>query len=62
MGCDLDDDENLAKFFNVIEMQFNNNLFIKKSLKNKIVRFFEYKWHNDKNQAIDDPDEKELLE
>jgi hypothetical protein len=30
-------------------------------LKTKVEEFFDYKWNFDKNQALDDPEEKEIL-
>jgi len=35
---------------------------MKEELKIKIVQFFEYKWLADKNQSIDDEEEKAILD
>ena len=48
---DLDDGENLSKFFGLL-YKFNNNKRIDIKLKQDIERFFDYKWKSDKNHAI----------
>jgi hypothetical protein len=60
MNDDLDDGDNLAKFFGMMA-RFNNGKKIDIRVKKKIEAFFEYKWKYDKNQAIDDEDEKAIL-
>lgn len=42
--------------------QFNNDKIIDTKLKVKIEKFFDYKWSNDKNQALDEEEEKMLLD
>jgi len=61
MDADLDDTDNLEKFLGVL-INFNKNVPLKPEFRERIVRFFDYKWRVDKNQAIDDPDEKAILD
>jgi hypothetical protein len=56
----IEDGDNLSKFFGMIA-RFNNGKKIDTKLKNRIEAYFEYKWLHDKNQAIDDEDEKSML-
>ena len=42
--------------------RFNGNKSINQKLMKEIEAFFDYKWKNDKNQAIDDDEEIALLE
>ena len=57
----LDEGDELARFFGLIR-KFNDNVPLKISLKEQIERHFDYKWINDKNQSIDDEQEKAILE
>jgi len=41
---------------------YNKGKPIDNEVKTKIEKFFTYKWNNDNNQAIDDEDEKEMLD
>ena len=41
---------------------YNKGKSLNHRLKENIEAFFTYKWINDKNQAIDDADEKALLD
>ena len=61
MNDDLDDGDSLAKFFGMMA-RFNNGKMIDNKVKKKIEAFFAYKWKYDKNQAIDDTDEKAILD
>jgi len=61
LNSDLDEGDELARFFGLIR-RFNENVPLKISLKEQIERHFDYKWINDKNQAIDDEAEREMLE
>lgn len=61
LNSDLDEGDELARFFGLIR-RFNENVPLKISLKEQIERHFDYKWINDKNQAIDDEHEREMLE
>jgi hypothetical protein len=56
LNKDLDDGDQLSKFFGLIT-QFNNDTPIKIELKEQIERYFDYKWKNDKNQALDEEEE-----
>jgi hypothetical protein len=41
---------------------FNGNVDIKLDLKRQIESYFDYRWKYDRNQAIDDDEEKKILE
>jgi hypothetical protein len=60
LNSDLDEGDELARFFGLIR-RFNDNVPLKISLKEQIEKHFDYKWINDKNQAIDDDSEIEML-
>lgn len=53
LEADLDDGEQLQKFFGLLKW-LNHDEPINYELKTKIEAHFNYKWVNDKNQAIDD--------
>jgi len=59
--ADLDDGDNLTKFFGMLK-HFNNEVDINLNLKKKIEEHFDYKWKNDKNQAYDDEAELAIME
>jgi hypothetical protein len=61
LNSDLDEGDELARFFGLIR-RFNDNVPLKISLKEQIEKHFDYKWINDKNQAIDDDHEKDMLD
>lgn len=61
LNSDLDEGDELARFFGLIR-RFNDNVPLKLSLKEQIEKHFDYKWINDKNQAIDDQAEKDMLD
>ena len=48
MSADLDDADNLEKFFGVL-LEFNKNSPLRKDMKEKMIKFFDYKWNNDRN-------------
>ena len=52
----------LTKFFDTIKIRYNDGIDMKIEHKNLIEQYFENKWQNDKNQAIDDPEEKAYLD
>jgi hypothetical protein len=56
----IDEGDELTRFFGLIR-KFNNNAPIDHDLKTRIESHFDYKWINDKNQAIDDEDELKML-
>jgi hypothetical protein len=60
LDADLDDGDNLSKFFGLIK-KFNGNVDIDYRLKREIEEYFDYKWTYDRNQAIDDEQEKAIL-
>lgn len=57
---DLDDGDNLSKFFGLIK-KFNGHVDIKLELKKEIEEFFDYKWSYDRNQGIDEDWERAIL-
>jgi len=61
MNADLDDSETLSKFLAVMT-KFNLNKPMKNKLKVEIIEYFDYKWKNDRNMAIDDDEEKAILD
>lgn len=56
------DEDELNKFFDTLKVRYNFGYDIDPNLKNKIEKYFEYKWSNDRNQAIDDPEEQAYLD
>lgn len=48
VNADLDDGENLAKFFGLLT-KFNNGKPIDEKFKQKLEAFFDYRWKFDKN-------------
>jgi hypothetical protein len=61
VNSDFDDGDNLSKFFGLIK-RFNGSRSISIDLKKEIESYFDYRWINDKNQAISTKEEKELLD
>ena len=59
--AELDDDENLSRFFGIL-MKFNDNHRIDVNIMNKIEKHFNYKWNNDKNQAFLTDEDKSFFE
>ena len=59
--AELDDYDNLGKFLGLMK-NFNKGMPMDHDLKLDIETFFEYKWAYDKNQAIDDEEERAILE
>lgn len=51
LNADSDDGENLSKWFGLIK-RFNSSRSISNDLKLKIEEYFDYRWINDKNQAV----------
>ena len=58
---ELTDGENLHRFFGLLQ-RFNGNHPIEVSIQDKISAHFDFKWNNDKIQAIDEPDEIAMLD
>ena len=56
----FNDSGNLSRFFGVIK-QLNNNRDIEPKLKNSIEDYFNYRWNNDKNLAIQTKEDLSLL-
>lgn len=61
LNAELDEGDELTKFFGLIQY-FNDNIPVNQSLKEEIEQHFDYRWKNDRNQAIDDQSEKDLLD
>ena len=57
---DLDEGDQLSKFFGLIQ-RFNKGKLIPIQLQQEIQEYFEYRWANDKNAAINDEVEVALL-
>ena len=60
VNADLDEGDELSRFFGLLS-KFNNGKMFNEQFKLKVEEFFDHKWNFDKNQAIDDEDEKEML-
>lgn len=56
LNADLDEGDRLTQFFGLLQ-KFNEDCPISSELIVKIEEFFDYKWSQDRNQAIDDDDE-----
>lgn len=61
LNDDLDYGDELSKFFGLIR-HFNDNVPINSELKCRIEAHFDYRWANDKNQAIDDEKQRLILD
>lgn len=61
LNADFDDGENLSKWFGLIK-RFNSSRSISIDLKLKIEEYFDYRWINDKNQAVSCETDIKLLE
>ena len=60
-AADLDDLEKMSRFFGLIK-HFNKGKPMDNSFKTEMEQFFCYKWKSDRNQAINDEDEKAILD
>ena len=61
LNADFDNGENLSKWFGLIK-RFNSSRSISIELKLKIEEYFDYRWINDKNQAVSTEEDQKLLE
>lgn len=61
LSADFDNGENLSKWFGLIK-RFNSSRSISIDLKQKIEEYFDYRWINDKNQAVSTEEDQKLLE
>ena len=61
LNGEIDDGDNLAMFFGMMK-KYNKNVPIKQDLKERVEKYFEFRWAEDKLQAIDDEGEKGLLD
>ena len=60
LGAEFDEGDELTKFFQVFA-RFNGNKALPYKIIDEIQSFFEYKWNNDKNQAILTEKDKSLF-
>lgn len=60
INADLDEGDELTRFFGLLK-KFNGGRNINDPLKQKIEKFFDYKWNNDKLMAINDEGEIAIL-
>ena len=61
IDAEMEDGEGLSKFFGLIK-HYNKGRFLNRDLKVKIEDFMEYRWLNDKNQAMVEQKDIDLLE
>jgi len=61
LSKDFDDGDKLTKFMGLLK-QFNGDKEISTRFKNKLENFFEYRWHNDINIAINSDIDLAMLE
>lgn len=61
MNRDFDEGESLSKWFGLIK-RFNSSRSIPLDLKLKIEEYFDYRWTNDKNQAVSTEEDIKLLD
>lgn len=59
---EIDDGDMLSMFFDCLKKRYNYDIEIDKEQKRKIEQYFSYRWTQDKNQAIDEPEELAYLE
>lgn len=59
--AEIEEGDKLAKFFGIIR-SFNNDKAMDPELKLKIEKHLDYKWTHDRNSAIDELEEKKILE
>ena len=60
LNSDIDETEALSKFMGLLK-NFNYGKEIKAEVRAKIENELIYRWNNDRNSAIDDLDEREIL-
>lgn len=61
LTADLDMGDELARFFGLLK-HFNDSEDMDWGMQQDIEQYFQYKWQNDRNQAIDDQEEKDIVE
>lgn len=61
LTADLDDGDELARFFGLLK-HFNDGEDMDYDMQRDIEHYFQYKWQNDRNQAIDEESEKAMIE
>jgi hypothetical protein len=58
---DFDDGEKLSKWLGLIK-RFNNGRPLSIQMKDQIEKYFDYRWVNDKNQAVSNESDQQLIE
>ena len=58
---DIDEGDNFDKFWNLMT-HFNKDIPYNENLKENFDKYFAYRWRCDKNAALDDEDEIQLME
>lgn len=61
LDADFDDGESLSKWLGLIK-RFNNGRPIPLEMKDRIEKYFDYRWINDKNQAVSTEEDQKLIE
>ena len=61
LTADLDMGDELARFFGLLK-HFNDSEDMDWTMQQNIEQYFQYKWLNDRNQAIDDQYEKDIID
>ena len=61
VNAELEHGDELARFFGLMK-HFNGDNDIRLDLKRSIEEYFDYRWKNDRNQAIDDEEELKILD
>lgn len=61
LNADLDEGDKLTQFFGVIA-KFNDGLPLTEEMKMKMEEYFAYKWSNDRNQAITEEADLEMMD
>ena len=49
----IEDEDKLNRFFNLL-VRFNRSRELPRDFKDRIEKYFEYKWNNDRNRALSD--------
>jgi ABC-type siderophore export system fused ATPase/permease subunit len=61
LNAEPDEGDELSKFFGLMK-RYNKNKDLKPDLKKRIEEYFQFRWAENRMAAIDEDEEKELLE